>query len=173
MIILNGIETSTALILDPSNQFRELEHSRFVKEVNNDLVRVLSPHIRRETPFRRMLIEDSYRLAALIYISTLPKMLENGKMSCETVLQQLQPKLVDSSTDWGHTIEMILRHLTGRVKVESQENIYYVLQLMDFSLPLDWSAWKFVRDLLLDFLLHAEVCSGVHQDLWLCRMKNG
>jgi hypothetical protein len=37
-------------------------------------------------------------------------------------------------------------------------------------LPLDWSAWKFVRDTLLDFLLYAEVCSGVHQDLWLCRI---
>jgi len=85
-------------------------------------------------------------------------------------LQHLQMKLIDASTDWGHSVEMILRLLMGGGRVHSSENIYYVMQLMDLAVTMNWSAWKFVRDALLDYLLHAEICAGVHQDLWLCRM---
>jgi hypothetical protein len=169
MIILEFLSNATALIIDPSNKERHQQHSGFVQKLNDDLIQMLSPPPKCTTPFRRFLIEDSFRLAALIYLSIVPKVVIGGQLDCQVLLEHIQLKLIDSSTDWGGTIEMILKFLVAGVNVHSQPNVYYVVQLMDLLLPLDWSAWKFVRDTLLDFLLHAEVCSGVHQDLWLCR----
>jgi hypothetical protein len=170
MIILEGLRNATALIVDLSNKERHQQHYNFVQKINHDLIQLLSPPPKCTTPFRRFLIEDSFRLSALIYLSIVPKVVIGGQIDCEVVLEHVRPKLIDSSTDWGGTIEMILKLLIAGGNVHSQSNVYYVVQLMDLLLPLDWSAWKFVRDTLLDFLLHAEICSGVHQDLWLCRM---
>jgi hypothetical protein len=170
MIILEGLRNATALIIDPSNKERHQQHSSFVQKIDGDLIQILSPLPKCTTPFRRFLIEHSFRLAALIYLSIAPKVVIGGQIDCEVLLEHIRVKLIDPSTDWGGTIEMILKLLMAGGNVHSQTNVYYVVQLMDLLLLLDWSAWKFVRDTLLDFLLQAEVCSGVHQDLWLCRM---
>jgi hypothetical protein len=169
-IILEGLRNATALIIDPTNKERHQQHSGFVQKINHDLIQLLSPPPKCTTPFRRFLIEDSFRLTALIYLSIVPKVVIGGQINCEVVLEHVRLKLIDSSTDWGGTIEMILKLLIAGGNVRSQQNVYYVVQLMDLLLPLNWSVWKFVRNTLLDFLLHAEVCSGVHQDLWLCRI---
>jgi hypothetical protein len=170
MIILEGLRNATALIIDPTNKERHQQHYNFVQKINHDLIQLLSPPPKCTTPFRRFLIEDSFRLTALIYLSIVPKVVIGGQINCEVVLEHVRLKLIDSSTDWGGTIEMILKLLIAGGNVRSQQNVYYVVQLMDLLLPLNWSVWKFVRNTLLDFLLHAEVCSGVHQDLWLCRI---
>jgi hypothetical protein len=44
--------------------------------------------------------------------------------------------------------------------VHSEENVYYVLQLMDFFITLSWSDWKIARDTLLDFLLMMRFVPG-------------
>jgi len=170
MIILEELRNATALIVDPLNKERHQQHFGFVQKINDDLIQMLSPPPKCTTPFRRFLIEDSFRLCALIYLSIAPKVVIGIQIDSEALLDHIRLKLIDPSTDWGGTIEMILKLLVAGGKVHSQQNVYYVTQLMDLLLPLDWSAWKFVRDTLLDFLLHAEVCSGIHQDLWLCRM---
>jgi hypothetical protein len=170
MIILEGLRNATALIVDPSNRERHQQHSGFMQKINDDLIQILSPPPKCTTPFRRFLIEDSFRLATLIYLSIIPKVVIGRQIDCEVLLEHIRLKLIDSSTDWGGTIEMILKLLVAGGDVHSQPNVYYVVQLMDLLLPLDWSAWKLVRDTLLDFLLHAEICSGVHQDLWLYRI---
>jgi hypothetical protein len=170
IIILEGLCNATALIVDPTDKERQQQHSCFVQKINENLIQILTRPPKYTTPFRRFLIEDSFRLCALIYLSIVPKVVIGGQIDCEVLLEHIRLKLIDPSTDWGGTIEMILKLLIAREDVHSQLNVYYVARLMDLLLPLDWSAWKFVRDTLLDFLLHAEVCSGVHQDLWLCRI---
>jgi hypothetical protein len=170
MIILEALLNATTLIIDPSNKKRHQQHSAFVQKINDDLILLLSPSPKTTIPFRRFLIEHCFRLAALIYLSIVPKVVIGGQIDCEAFLEPVRLNLIDSSTDWGGIIEMILKLLISGGNVHSQKNVYFVVQLMDILLPLDWSAWKFVRETLLDFLLHDEVCSGVHQDLWLCRM---
>lgn len=172
MIILEGLENATQLTqIEAASDSERLEkHTTFLQHVNDDLLRTLSLPAKTTNVFRRFLIEDSFRLAALIYLSGIVHCIRDGVLDCELFLQHLHLKVLDASTDWGQSIEMILRLLMGGGRVHSQENVYYVMQLMDFSVTMNWSAWKFVRDALLDYLLHAEICAGVHQSLWLCRM---
>lgn len=91
-------------------------------------------------------------------------------LDCDLFLSHLHLNVLDASTDWGQSIGMILRLLMGGGRVHSQENVCYVMQLMDFAVTMNWATWKFVRDTLLVYSLHAEICAGIHQSLWLCRM---
>ncbi|PVH82311.1 hypothetical protein DL98DRAFT_143460 [Cadophora sp. DSE1049] len=172
MIILDGLENATLLTQEglPDDPEQLQKYTIFLQHINDDLLRTLALPSKTTNVFRRFLIEDSFRLAALIYLSGITNCLVGGVLNCELFLSHLHLKILDPSTDWGHSIGMILRLLMGGGRVHSQENVYYVMQLMDMSVTMNWSAWKFVRDTLLDYLLHAEVCTGLHQSLWLCRM---
>ncbi|KAG4432121.1 hypothetical protein IFR05_012395 [Cadophora sp. M221] len=171
MIILEGLENATQLAQEiPQDPEKLQKHTSFLKNIDDDLLRTLALPSKTTNVFRRFLIEDSFRLAALIYLSGITHCLVEGVLNCDLFLNHLHMKVLDASADWGHSIGMILRLLMGGGRVHSQENVYYVMQLMDLAVIMNWSAWKFVRDTLLDYLLHAEICAGVHQSLWLCRM---
>jgi hypothetical protein len=169
MIILEGLENTTLLIRQTRGlDKRKLEqHSKFVKKLNDDLNRMIDDPSRQSVPFRRFLIEDSFRLAALIYISGVSKKFPDWQSGCDRFIRHLEPKLIDTTKGWGQCIELILKLLMAGGNVHSEENAYYVLQLMDFFITLSWSDWKIARDTLLDFLLHDEICQGALQDFWL------
>lgn len=173
MIVLEGLQNTTALVRSPSKGTAEMmnEHSRFSQTINDDLLRISSMPEMRNNVYRRFMIEDCFRIAALIYLSTVAKFAKDGQIESEPLLQHLRSKLIDTSTDWAHPVEMILRLLLGGGKVHSQESVYYVLLLMDISITLDWDCWKNIRDRLREYFLHAGICAGVHQSLWLCRLE--
>jgi len=173
MIILEGLENTTALIR-PSRGLdkRRLEqHSKFVTKLNDELNRMTDNPSRQSVPFRRFLIEDSFRLAALIYISGVSKKFPDWQGGCDKLIHHLHPKLIDTTKSWGQCIELILKVLMAGGNVHSEEIALYVLQLMEYFITLSWGDWKLARDLLLDFLLHDKICGGALQDFW--RQKQG
>ncbi len=172
MIILESLGNATLLFRDPAHVKSKLQQelNTFANQLNDDLTRILAPIPRCTTPFRRFLIEDSFRLAALIYISAMSKGFPNWGAGCEKVLELVTSELLDNTSDWSHTVQMIFHLLVTGGKTHSQENIYYVLQLMDIFVTLDWDACKTIRDRLQDYLLYAKICAGKYQDLWLCRV---
>jgi hypothetical protein len=113
------------------------------------------------------LIEDCFRLAALIYISGVPKNFSDWRSGCDRFIRHLEPKLIDTTKSWGECIKLILKLLVAGGSVHSDEIAYYVLQLMDLFITLSWSDWKLARDTLLNFLLHDEICEGATQDFWV------
>lgn len=171
LIVLDGLESATLLQRSPTEKRRK-DFADFVESLNEDLIRTVVPYPNHTTPSRRYLMEDSYRLAALIYISALcerPAALD-WESACEVLVHDLNQSLFNFTSDWGYAIEMIIRLVMRGGRVRSQENIYYVLQVMDFSIPMDWHAWKRVRDALFGYLMYAKSCAGVHQDFWVCTM---
>ncbi len=83
------------------------------------------------------------------------------------MIRDLCPGILDTDSHWAYTIKMIVRLMMRGGKARSCENVYYVLQLLDYSIPMDWYAWKEVRDGFFDYFMTAEVCKGVHQDFWV------
>jgi hypothetical protein len=171
LIVLDGLESATLLQHSPT-ELRRKEFTHFVESLNEDLIRTVVPYPNHTTPSRRYLIEDSYRLAALIYISAIcgERMKSDWDNACKTFLDDLSSSILDINSDWGYTIEMILRLVMRGGRVRSQENIYYTVQIMNFSIPMDWHEWKGVRDALFGYLINAKICAGSHQDFWVCTM---
>ena len=169
MTVLEGLENATALVRSPSTRTAEMmnEHNKFNQTINDDLLRNSSLSGRRINLCRRFLIEDCYRLAALIYISAIAKFVKGTQIESECLMRHLRSGLIDPATDWAFPVEMVLRLLLGGGMVHSQANVYYVLQLMDISTTLDWDAWKAIRDTLGEYFLHADICAGGHQSFWL------
>lgn len=118
-------------------------------------------------------MEDSYRLAALIYVSALCES-ETGSVKrawnekCETLVNDLCTDILDYDANWAYGVKMMVQLIMRGGKARSCENVNYVLQLLEHSMGMDWCAWKLVRDRLSDYLTLAEACKGVHQDFWLC-----
>lgn len=173
IMLLEGLENATALCqITPSIDKKRLKnHTNFVRKLNEDLIRILSRQTRQTTPFRRFLIEDSFRLVALIYISALCKDLPNWTDHCDNFVDAVKLELIPDTGDWGKVVLKILQSLMARRDVHEKENVDLVVQLMDIAVPLDWSAWLRIRDRLRKFLLEEEVCAGKYQDLWLGRVS--
>lgn len=159
MIILDELQHTPSII----------RTSKFVIRLNEELGRMIDDSSKQSVPFRRFLIEDSFRLAALIYISGLSTKETEGQSEREIFLQRLQLKLFDSTKGWGHHIALIVKLLMEGGDVNSEENVYNVLQLMDFFITLSWRHWKLTRDTLLYFFLHDEKCAGPLQEFWVLK----
>jgi hypothetical protein len=172
MIILESLENATTLCqITPTIDRKRLKvHTAFVQKLNEDLIRILSPSTRQTTPFRRFLIEDSFRLMAMIYISALCKDLPNWSTLCNNFLQAVELRLVADIKDWGQVVSKIIQRLINMKDVNEKENVELVVQLMDIAILLDWNAWMKIRERLRKFLLEEKVCAGKYQDLWLCRV---
>lgn len=172
MTILGGLEHATSMssVGLGSDSRHAGRHAAFLMQIDNDLLRTLTLPLKPSNMIRRILIEDCYRLSALIYLSAAPHCIRDSKLDCEIFLPYLYEKLIDPSTGWGQSSERILRLLMDGQSMGSQVVVYHVMQLMDVSVTMGWDAWKSARDLLLDYLLHAEICTGMHQDIWTSRM---
>lgn len=171
MILIGNLENATTLIRLKSMDKTKLQrHTDFVARLNADLIRVLSKPLGTTTPFRRFLIEDSFRLASLMYISAICKSYDDWEIKSNVIIENLKHILLNDSQDWSSIIEMLLRFLMGGGKAQSQKMVHYVEQLMKIFVPLDWNQWKNIRDILLDYFLNSEICSGPLQDLWQCRI---
>jgi len=111
MTVLEGLENATASVRSPSTSTAEMvnEHSRFSQTINDDLLRNSSMPERRINLYRRSMIEDCYRIAALIYISAIAKFMKDGQIESERLIQHLRSELIDPSTDWAYPVEMMLR----------------------------------------------------------------
>lgn len=173
MILLEGLENATTIKLsvDVVDDSTLIENEAFVNGINHELVRILTPHPKHTIRFRRVLIEDCYRLGALIYISGLGDLTTKSDWDREAFLQDVSSVLLDLSKDWGQSIAEMVALLVRGGKAQSQDNINFIDQLADISVTLDWSNWKVIRDQLLAYLLHSEVCAGKQQDLWLQRTE--
>lgn len=173
MILLEGLENATTikLAVDDVDRSKLTEHEAFVEGVNKDLTRILTPHQKHTIRFRRVLIEDCYRLAAIIYISGLGEPDNSADWDCEIFLQHVSSLLLDLSTGWGQSIAKMIGLLMKGGKAQCQENIDCIDQLADVSVTLDWTDWKNIRDKLLAYLLYSDVCAGKQQDLWLQRTE--
>lgn len=171
MILLGNLENATTLIRTKSMDRAKLEqHTAFVAKLNSDLMRILSPPTSQTTPFRRFLIEDSFRIACLIYISAICRGYDGWDLQTNITIDELKGSLLDDSQAWSAPTEMLLRFLLGGGKAQSQRTVHYVEQLMKMFVPLDWKQWKGIKDTLLSFFCSAEMCAGPLQDLWRCRI---
>jgi hypothetical protein len=150
LILLDGLENAASVIRLHSMDKSKLQYTKFVAKLNSDLIRILTKTSERTTPFRRLFIEDSFRIACLIYISAICKNHEDWETLSDFIVQRLKTLPIGISVDWGYWIEMILRLLMSGGKVRSQMTIHYVVQLMEFFVTLTWSDWKRARDALLD-----------------------
>ncbi|PVH77910.1 hypothetical protein DL98DRAFT_573470 [Cadophora sp. DSE1049] len=171
MILLGNLENATTLIRTKSMDRARLEqHTSFVAKLNSDLIRILSLPTSQTTPFRRFLIEDSFRIACLIYISAICRGYDDWEFQTNITIDELKATLLDDSEAWSVPTEMLLRFLLGGGKAQSQRTVHYVEQLMKMFISLDWNQWKCVKDTLLSYFLSAEMCAGPLQDLWRCRI---
>jgi len=170
MILIGGLENATSLIrLQTMEKSKLQRYTDFVAKLNSDLIRILSKPSKKTTPFRRFLIEDSFRIASLIYISAICKNYDDWNIQSDATILKLKKTLLDASQNWAYLIEMLLSLLMSGGKAQSQKTAHYVEQLMKVFVPLDWSKWKKIRDTLLNHFLSADLCLGPLQDLWLCR----
>ena len=171
MILIGNLENATTLIREKSMEKSKLEqHTNFVAKLNSDLIRILSPPSGKTTPYRRFLIEDSFRIASLMYISAICRSYDDWESQSNTTIDKLKSSLLDDSQSWANAIEMLLRLLMSGGKAQSRKTIHYVEQLMKLFVPLDWSQWQNIREELLTFFLSSDLCSGPLQDLWCCRI---
>ncbi|KAH9215869.1 fungal-specific transcription factor domain-containing protein [Leptodontidium sp. 2 PMI_412] len=171
MILLENLENATTLIRAKSMDKSKLEqHTNFVAKLNSDLIRILSPPTSKTTPFRRFLIEDSFRLACLIYISAICRSYGDWESQSNVAIEELKGALLNDCQSWSVAVEMLARFLLGGGKAMSQRTVHYVEQLMKLFVPMDWCQWKSVRDMLLAHFLSADMCAGPLQDLWRCRI---
>lgn len=173
MILLEEVENATAVIgmrrLDEGGLKR---YTAFVAKLNSDLIRILSPSTTKTTPIRRFLIEDSFRLACLIYLSTISKSSSHSDPESwnEAAIDDLKGAVLDDGQIWSDAVEMLVRFLMGGGKAMSQRTVHVVEQLMKMFVSLDWNQWKNIRDVLLAYFLSADACAGPLQDLWRCRI---
>jgi hypothetical protein len=172
MILIDNLENATTLIRLKSMEKSKLQqHTDFIAKLNSDLIRILSPPSKKTIPFRRFLIEDSFRITCLIYISAICKSYDDWDMQSNATIEKLRITLLNNSQNWAYTIEMLLRFLISGGKAESQKTVHCVEQLMKLFVPLDWSQWQNIRDVLLDYFLSSDLCLGPLQDLWQCRIN--
>lgn len=166
--IIQGLHTTTiAIRTDDTSTFQNLASNTIITRINiklSDLIHVPDPE---GASFRPMYLIQSFYILALVYTALV---LGYEGPAAELFIYRFEKALVDSGTDFGIAISNLYRLLLASEDLTSDTFGVCMIELVDIAVTMDWSSWRDVKNMLLDFLVHDPACHGQLQDLWKERM---
>jgi hypothetical protein len=118
---------------------------------------------------RRCLIQEVWRLAAIICISAASRLYHPDLAGVMGKFLQKLHALIDTTIEWGNMIQVLVLSLLDGRTMETLENTEQLSSLMTLSISLTWENWRTVKLRLLHFLVQEDICQGPLQNLWRSR----
>jgi hypothetical protein len=105
---------------------------------------------------RRCLIQEVWRLAAIICISAASRLYHPDLAGVMGKFLQKLHALIDTTMEWGNMIQVLVLSLLDGRTMETLENTEQLSSLMTLSISLTWENWRTVKLRLLHFLVQEE-----------------
>jgi hypothetical protein len=168
-IIQESHKITIVIRADGTSAFQNLENNAIITRLNTKL----SDSIRIQDPeggsFRPMYLLQSFYILALVYAALV---LGYEGLAADLFVYRFEKALVDGGTDFGIAIGNLFRLLLACEDLTSDTFGVCMSELVDVAMTMDWSSWRDVKNMLLDFLVHDPACHGQLQDLWKERMAS-
>ena len=166
--LVQGLRTLTVAIRAGESVHSERTGSYiFIARIDSELYRsVRSPDQAGNRSRRRYLLQSCH-IFALTYVALVTG---SGGTATELFLYRFENGFTVIASEMGAVAAKTFRSLLAKEDFRPQTLATTISELIDVCVTLDWSSWRDISGVLLDFFLCDPSCHGQLQQLWKERM---